>query len=178
MGYRTPITLLVLVGILLGAAYYGWHTVISPATEATTQTPTRTPEPTCVKQKEFHKGQEIKATDIVVNVFNAGTISGLAGDALQALHQRGFRLGIAANPPSKVTASNVTILTNSPQSPEVKLVAGQFIGKVLVRKGPNLAPGMDIVIGQDFKGIADKAPTTLRLKHDVTTCLHLVTPPA
>ncbi len=179
MAVRTPITLLVLVGILLGAAYYGWQTVINPATEATTtQGPTHASKPTCVKQKQFLKGQEIKAADIVVNVFNAGTISGLAGDALSALHQKGFQMGIAANPPGGVGATNVTVLTDSPQSPEVRLVVSQFLGKVLVRKGPNLAPGIDVVIGQDFKGIAEKAPTTLRLSHDVTTCLHLVTPAA
>lgn len=177
MAVRTPVTLLVLVGILLGAAYYGWQTVVSPATDTSTANgPTHASKPTCVRHKRFLKGQEIRAADIVVNVFNAGTVSGLAGDALTALHQKGFGMGIAANPPHGVTASNVTILTNSPGSPEVKLVANQFIGKVLVRRGPSLAPGIDVVIGQDFKGIAKKAPNMLRLSHDVTTCLHLVTP--
>ena len=30
MNWKTPITLLVLLGILLGAAFYGWQTIIAP----------------------------------------------------------------------------------------------------------------------------------------------------
>ena len=30
MNWRTPITMVVLLGVLLGAAYYGWNTIVTP----------------------------------------------------------------------------------------------------------------------------------------------------
>ena len=46
MQWRTPITLVVLLVILLGAAYYGWQTVVNPTNDAgtTTTRPRRPPE--------------------------------------------------------------------------------------------------------------------------------------
>ena len=76
MGWKTPVTLLVLLGVLLGAAYYGYHTVISPATGDDTST--NPPGKKCTKQRVFHRGQTIVSKDVLVNVYNAGSIAGLA----------------------------------------------------------------------------------------------------
>jgi hypothetical protein len=165
---RTPITLVVLLVVLVGAAYYGWQTVISPATEDKKE-PTVT-APTCDDVEKFHKGQVIQAKDIAVNVYNAGLIANLASETLAKLSNRGFEPGIADNAPANVTASNVTILTDNRKAPQVQLVAKQFQGAIRYAKGNDLDPGIDVVVGDDFQGVNPGAKRSLRVKRDVTTC--------
>jgi hypothetical protein len=181
--WRTPITLAVLVVILLGAAYYGWQTVVNPATDANgSTTPTRThgtppPKQVCVQRKTYPKGAHVAAGFFRVNVYNASAVSGRAGDVLSALHSRGFRLGIAANPPAGVTATNVSILTLTPDAPRVTLLAEQFKGKVKLVPGPALAIGFDVVLGPDFAGLAPGAPSSLTLTKAVKVCTKFKTEP-
>jgi hypothetical protein len=166
---RTPITLVVLFVVLMGAAYYGWQTVISPGTEDH-DPPATSSKPKCENVEEFHKGQLIRSKDVLVNVYNAGRISGLASDTLSELSDRGFNPGVSDNAPAAVTASNVTILTSSRQSPLVQLVAQQFQGVVKYAKGRGLDPGVDIIVGDDFQGLNVSAKTSLRVKRSISTC--------
>jgi hypothetical protein len=170
VGWRTPITLLVLLGVLFGAGYYGYRTVISPNTD---KDKSSGPTTTCTKQRVFHRGQKIVSKDILVNVYNAGSIANLAGDTLVALHGSGFLRGVAANAPSGISATNVTILTRHSRFPQVRLVARQFKGHVVIRKGRPLAAGIDVVVGDDFKGMKAHAVRSLRLGHVVRTCTHI-----
>ena len=177
MQWRTPITLAVLLMILLGAAYYGWQTVVDPATDSgasTTPTPSTTSQTTkqvCLQKKTYPKGATIRATSFKVNVYNAGGISGQAGDVLTSLHSNGFQEGVAANPPPTVMATNVSILTSTPNSPLARLVQEQFKGKVRLVPGPNLAVGVDIVIGANFIGVNPSAPNVLTLQERATVCV-------
>jgi LytR cell envelope-related transcriptional attenuator len=169
VSWKTPVTLVVLLGVLLGAAYYGWRTIISPATSDATQQ-THRDGPKCTKKQAYHKGQTIKAKDIIVNVYNAGAIAGLADQTLTTLANKGFRSGVADNAPGGVSATNVTILTSDKQSPQVQLVAHQFKGKVVISKGPPLAAGIDVIVGDSFAGTKDGAKVYLTLHHSITTC--------
>lgn len=185
MQWRTPITLAVLIVILLGGAFYGWHTIVTPVTSSGASTPTPKPKPhkpatkqVCVKHKTYPKGAQVAAASFKVNVYNAGGISGKAGDVLATLQNRGFRQGVAANPPLGVTATNVTILTYAPNQPQVRLVQQQFRGPVRVLPGPNLAPGVDIVVGASYQGLASGAPTKLTITKPTTVCVTWVTKPA
>lgn len=184
MQWRSPITLAVLLAVLLGAAYYGWHAVVAPVTESSSdETPPssqhkkREPTPTqvCTKRKTYPKGAEIRAESFRVNVYNAGGVSGQAGDVLAALMSRGFREGVAANPPAGVTATNVTILTPSPVPPQAKLVQEQFKGTVKLLPGPNLAAGVDVVVGPGYQGLTQDAPTSLTLHQSTTGCVESAT---
>jgi LytR cell envelope-related transcriptional attenuator len=177
--WRTPITLAVLLVILLGAAYYGWQTVVDPpSTSDTAKTPpkkshkpsTPPPKPVCLAKKTYPKGFTVHAGAFKVNVYNAGGVSGQAGDVLTALHSNGFREGVADNPPAGVTADNVSILTPTQNSPIARLVQEQFKGKVLLVPGPNLGIGVDIVIGSNFVGVDPSAPDTLTLTDRATVC--------
>jgi LytR cell envelope-related transcriptional attenuator len=170
VGWRTPITLLVLLGVLLGAGYYGYRTVISPSTD---KDKSAGPTATCTKQRVFHRGQKIVSRDIVVNVYNAGSIANLASDTLAGLHNNGFLRGVATNAPSGISATNVSILTRQARLPQVRLVARQFKGHVKFRKSRPLAAGIDVVVGDGFKGMKDHAAKSLRLSHVVRTCTHL-----
>jgi LytR cell envelope-related transcriptional attenuator len=171
VSWKTPITLLVLLGVLLGAAYYGWKTIISPATgddNTSQQTPHH--KPTCVDKHVYHKGLKVKSKTITINVYNAGAISGLADQTLSALGGKGFRPGVADNAPSGVSATNVTILTSEKQAPQVQLVASQFKGRVAYATGPALAAGIDVVVGNDFVGTNPNAKKYLTLHQPLRTC--------
>lgn len=169
MNLRTPVTLFVLVMVLLGAAYYGWQTVISPATEDDKTTASKR-KPACDDVEQFRKGQVIRSDDVLVNVYNAGSIEGLAGDTLDKLKRRGFGAGVADNAPAGLSATNVTIITRSRNSPPVRLVAKQFNGHVQYVAGRPLEPGVDVVVGDDFAGIDSSAATKLRVTEAVETC--------
>jgi LytR cell envelope-related transcriptional attenuator len=169
--WKTPITLLVLLVLLLGGAFYGWKTIISPATEDKTSSSNNKPTPDkCERVEQFHRGQLIRADDVVVNVYNAGDVANLAEETLQDLKARGFKSGVFDNAPSRVSATNVTIITQGKLSPQVHLVAKQFKGKVQYAKGASINTGIDIVVGNDFAGIDHKAKKVLKLKKDVSTC--------
>jgi hypothetical protein len=171
VGWRTPITLLVLLGVLLGAGYYGYRTVISPNTDDNNKS--SGPTATCTKHRVFHRGQKILSKDILVNVYNAGSIANLATDTLAGLHDNGFLRGVAANAPSGISATNVSILTRQARLPQARLVAQQFKGHVVIRQAHPLAAGIDVVVGDDFQGMMDHAARSLRLSHVVRTCTDL-----
>jgi hypothetical protein len=69
-----------------------------------------------------------------------------------------------------VSASNVTIITQGKLTPQVRLVAQQFKGEIRYSHGNPIDTGIDVVVGDQFKGIDAKAKKTLRLKRDVSTC--------
>jgi hypothetical protein len=176
--WRTPITLAVLVVIVLGAAYYGWHTVVSPVTSSDEGSPTPTRHTNhqrthlvCTQKKTYPKGTQIGAGSFKVNVYNASAVSGRAAEVLAALVNNGFQSGVAANPPTSVTATNVTILTRTPNSPRVQLVKQQFKGPVKLVPGPELAVGIDVVLGAEFQGVAPDAPGTYTVAKATTICL-------
>ncbi len=171
MSWKTPITLLVLLGVLLGAGYYGWRTIISPATGDAGSTNQPHHHGThCAKRQAFHKGQKFKSKDIIVNVYNAGAIPNLAGDTLAKLGAKGFKQGVADNAPSGVGAANVTILTSDRRLPQVQLVASQFKGRVTYTSGPALAAGIDVIVGDSFVGADPSARKYLTLHHAISTC--------
>jgi hypothetical protein len=170
VSWKTPITLLVLLVLLLGGALYGWKTIISPATDDNTAAGKTKPTDKCEQVQQFHRGQLIRAHDVVVNVYNAGSIANLADDTLQGLEARGFKSGVFDNAPSGVSATNVTIITQGKMTPQVQLVAKQFKGKVDYARHTPIDTGIDVVVGDDFKGIDKKAKKALRLKKDVSTC--------
>ena len=131
---------------------------------------TKTRAPGCQRTVELRKGQRIKASDIKVNVYNAGSIAGLADNTLHDLHDQGFRRGTAENAPAGVSAHNVTILTDYKKSPQVALLASQFRGRVRITSGPALAEGVDVIVGNSFKGIASGAKKSLRLEKRLRLC--------
>ncbi len=168
MNWKTPITLVVLLGLLLGAAFYGWQTIISPDETEKAPAASGTPPP-CERRASFKKGQTIRAQDITVNVYNAGIVSGLAGNTLSALVGRGFKGGISDNAPRAQSAGNVTIMTDVPRSPKVRLVRMQFQGPLRVVSG-ELGVGVDVIVGDEFRGVDPNAATVIRLRRNISSC--------
>ena len=162
--------MLVLLGILMGAAWFGWSTVSSDDDDDDTP---RASEPTgdrCLSRQTYKKGTKIKAKTITVSVYNAGVVTGLADETLEDLVDKGFRRGAAANAPSGLTATNVTILTATRNSPQVELVSRQFRGKVRILEGDVIRPGVNVLVGDNFRGVDDGAKRRLVLDRKVRTC--------
>lgn len=153
--FATPVTLLLLVGVLALGAWWGYKAVITP-------TPP-TPPPPCVQKTV---GKALKSTDVTVNVYNGGGVRGAAGDVSKVLVSRGFIKGKVENADDNKTTYVIGADVNNP---EVKLVAAQFV-KVEVRADQRPDHTVDVVIGRAKPELATKAPTTLPVQSD-TVCL-------
>ena len=163
---RTLITLVVLLGILVAGAYYGWRGLTADLTTTTQPAPTTTttPSPTCTPEPPS-PGKRLTTHQVRVSVFNAGGITGLADQTLSDLHAQGFREGTADNAPEGSAVEAVQVWDARPDSPQARLVALQFEGEVQrVRSTTDLGPGIDVVIGDNFPGLKDTAPRSLQVE--------------
>lgn len=154
---RTPLTLLILLGLLVYGAYWGWTKVAAP--------PPPPPQPTCVPQK-VAKG-ELKADQVTVNVYNGGKVRGLAGQVARDLQQAGFQRGRVSNTKEHVT--DTVVVGASKTNPEVKLVAG-FFKKATIRADHRKDGSVDVLVGDKFGGFNAKAKTSVAVKTE-TVCL-------
>lgn len=164
----TAVTLLVLTGILVLGAVWGWKALFA---EIPDREPVRAePSPSCSVQR-LEPGQKVAARQIRVSVFNAGTRSGLAGDTLRALVGRGFLAGDAGNAPSDADVRTVEVWSTTENDPRARLVALQFGKKVQVRfSDEDLGPGIDVVVGDRFRALV-RAPRSLVVRKPQEVCV-------
>lgn len=154
---RTPITLLILLGVLCYGAWWGYTNVLKP-------TPPVPPTP-CVPQRV--SGGELRSSQVTVSVYNGGSKKGLAGDVGRSLRQRGFKVPKTTNTGQKI--QKTVILGAGAKNPEVLLVKGFFKGaQVRVDKRPDHS--VDVLVGNDYGGFNKKASKTLAVKAR-TVCL-------
>lgn len=166
----TAITLLVLCGILAAGAVYGWNQLFAEVPEPGASA-TEEPSPTCTT-KTVAPGQRLTTRQVRVSVFNAGTVSGKAGDTLTALNRRGFLTGEDGNAPEDVSVQKVQVWTTVRNDPEAQLVARQFGKKVrIVVSEQDLGPGVDVLVGNKLNGLAKKAPRSIKVDSKQSVCL-------
>ena len=164
MRWRTPITLLVLLGVVVGAGWYGWEQFNDPVENPFAE------QPRCTDEK-FAEGDRLEADQVQVNVYNAGNVEGLATTTMDQLRRRGFLEGTAENAPSDVSVDDVAIYDRQPESAAVRLVKKQFTGRVEVLQRPDIADGIDIVVGSRFSGIDSKAKTDVQISAEEDICV-------
>ncbi len=135
------------------------------------------PAPTC-ENKTVAAGGELTSNLVTVNVFNASARSGLANRVNINLQRNGFLGGEIGNDQSAAKPAPVTILTNNPDDPQVKLVAAQFKNKVAYA-APDITVkrGVVIVIGDDFSNLKSEPPRSVVAATEVTTCVPVVALP-
>ena len=90
---------------------------------------------------------------------------------MAALSDKGFKKGQVTNAPAGVTASNVTILTTDKLIPQVQLAASQFKGPIKYEDTADIAPGINIIVGDNFIGLNTNAKKHIVLKKSVKVCL-------
>ncbi len=135
------------------------------------------PPPTC-ENKTVAAGDELTSNLVTVNVFNASKRSGLANRVNINLQRNGFLGGEIGNDASAAKPAAVTILTNDPDDPQVKLVAAQFKNKVAYA-APDITVdrGVVIVVGDDYSSLKSEPPNSVVAKTAVTTCVPVVALP-
>jgi hypothetical protein len=161
---RTLVTLLVLAGLVLLSAMWGWSQVTEPF-------PGRVDSPPCVS-RPLDKGEKVFPQDILVNVLNAGERNGLAGTVLRQLQAAGFTSGVTRNAPASTEVAKVEIWSKHPGGPDILLLKS-WLGpgtKVVSRGGQY--PGLVVVVGDEFHQLA-KGKKSLRANGPATIC----TPP-
>jgi hypothetical protein len=159
---RTPVTLLILFGVLLYGAWWGYNNIIKPI-------PALPPEP-CVDQS-VAKGQ-LKSSQIVVRVYNGGDRKGLAADVGRSLRGKGFRVTLTTNTVEKI--QKTVIVGADANYPEVKFVK-TFFKEAVVRPDKRVDRSVDVLVGNKYGGFNKDANATYQV--DATTiCLPSQTP--
>ena len=156
---RTPVTLLLMLGLLAFAARWGYLNAISAPTSPRGPTP-------CVERTLPRN--RLASRQVVVRVFNGGGRVGLAADVGRELRERGFRVPLTGNTGEKVRRTVVVGATV--RSPEVLLVKA-FFDDAEVRAEPagKVDGTVDVLVGTRYGGMR-AARTTLRVKSGVA-CL-------
>jgi hypothetical protein len=162
----TGITLLVLICILAAGAWVGTQSLLAPLPSENSAEPT----PSCAT-KSLRKGQRISTRQVVVSVYNAGTRAGLADTTMSVLTNRGFDRGSVGNAPAGSGVKVAQVWTTRRQDAAARLVALQFGPAIKVKiKRVDLGPGVDVVVGNDFRKLA-AARRTLVVRSTQTACL-------
>lgn len=161
---RTPLTLLILLGVLVYGAWWGYNNIIKP-------TPALPPTP-CVNQS-VPKGQ-LQPAQVVVRVYNGGDRKGLAAEVGRSLRGKGFRVTLTTNTVEKV--SKTVIVGAAAKDPEVLFVKSFFTDAV-VRADQRADHTVDVLVGNRYGGFNKKAKTTYTVPGG-TVCLPSQSPTA
>jgi hypothetical protein len=167
----TAITMVALCGLLALGLAVGVKTLFKPVPSLGLG-PAAAPSPTCDAQK-VDKGDRVRATQIEVSVFNAGSRLGLAGDTLDQLGNRGFRKGEIGNAPSGAKVKHLQVWTIEKHDAGARLVAMQFGPHVKVHvksKSQDLGPGVDVIVGDGFRGLVH-APRFVKVSKPQELCV-------
>lgn len=125
--------------------------------------------PSCETHR-VEAGTPVKAADVMVSVYNAGTRSGWANRALSQLEQRGFAPGTQGNAPDDIKVDHARVWALNPANPAVQLVARQFGPRTPVVKGqPDFGVGIVVVVGNNFQALA-KAPLQVVARRPAEIC--------
>ncbi|NDL61004.1 LytR C-terminal domain-containing protein [Phytoactinopolyspora mesophila] len=146
---RTAITLLVLVGFVVGAAWYSWNNVVL-ADDDTGDAPRA--EPTCVP---------VTATDapepdsIEVNIYNSTTRRGLAGDVAAEMSDRGFTILDVANDPLDSNVEGTAEVRSSADQEVAASVVAALVPDAVLVSDDRSSDAVDLVLGEQFDELID-----------------------
>lgn len=175
MNVRTPLTLAALVAILIGGSVVGWG--LATEEMPSLRDSTASDDPTCT-DTTFNSGSTLESDAVTVNVVNAGSVSGLAGETLRDLQAKGFIGGGATNGRARIPNDNALVTAADPRSAPVRLVKRQLRGVVLSRVAdePDIGTDVNIYIGDRFRGVAPNTRSSLKVRGKTTVCVPLEEP--
>jgi len=139
---RSTLTLVFMVALLAGAAFWGWGAATEPL-------PGAQDLPVC-EDTAVEPGQKVYPDQVTVSVFNASSRSGLADRTMQLFVDEGYSEGDSGNAPRGTTVAHSQIWTSDRKSPAVRLIAGRLGPESSVVKGEQLGVGVVVVVGEDF----------------------------
>ncbi|MEL4503542.1 LytR C-terminal domain-containing protein [Luteococcus sp. H138] len=154
--FGTPITLLVLLGILFFGARWGYKNVVAPAPPA--------PLIPCTEQSV---GKALTTGHVSVKIFNGGTKAGLASTVATRMKAAGFKVIKTGN--TGIEVSTTQIIGADVNNPEVKLVSGFFKGAEVKADG-RADHTVEVLVGNKETGFNAKAPSSIAVDTP-TVCL-------
>lgn len=158
---RGPLTMVVLLGLLVGAAWFGYGTVMGEFE----------PEPVRVCNTPGPGGkQQVAASDITVNVYNAGEQYGLAGRVAEDLRERGFQVGEVANDPTSSDVDTFEIRARADNAPEVLVLRQHIGGKIEVTEDGRNSYAVDLVLGDKFDALGKAPKRVVTVESPLATC--------
>lgn len=161
--WQTPVTLLVLLGILVGGAWWGWTSL----TESTA-------EPNCTVQKL--PDNRLLPKQVVVNVYNGGAKAGTAARVAADLKKRGFNIGKVANEPNGEKVATLAVRGAAAKAPEVTLVAGQLLQKAPIVADERPDHTVDLILGKGYTKTRPKGLPSVTVPGEGTACIPNVKP--
>jgi hypothetical protein len=164
----TGITLLVLLVVLGVMAVYGFKSALAPLPSGPSAA-----KPTC-SDTERQVKNFLRRKDVQVSVYNAGSRNGLASQTLDKLEVAGFAGGNAGNAPGTADVRRAAVWTTQPNDTSARLVALALGPRTPIEvTETDLGPGIDVIVGNKFKGLNKKAPERIRLPRAVETCIEV-----
>ncbi|PZF83601.1 LytR C-terminal domain-containing protein [Jiangella anatolica] len=146
---RTSATLLILIGVVIGAAWYSWSNVVDEGETSAASSgepcalgvPTAAPAP----------------ADVLVNVYNSTDRNGLASAIAREVRGRGFTVVDVDNDPlDRTIAGTAEVRSRPDDQAAAELVATMVPGAVYVPDERTEAT-IDLVLGEAFEALADPA---------------------
>lgn len=163
----TGITLVVLCVIVAFGAIIGSNALFAPLPGAEDES-TAAASPTCETSPK--KRERLSSDEVTVNVFNAGTRSGLAGATVDAFRLRGFRGGLIGNAPDGAKVRRAQVWIADGEEAAGRLVARQLGPRTpVVTPDEDLGDGIDVVVGNGFRALV-RAPRSIVVKVDTSGC--------
>ena len=165
-GIRTTLVILVLGLVLVGVAAWGFQRATEPF-------PGKADAPKCLPA-EVAQGEKVFTDQVTVSVYNASERNGLAGRTMGQLEEVGFGTGDTGNAPRDTEVRYAEIWTETPQAPDVLLVAAHLGPNTEIVRRNSRGVGVTVMVGQTFEELV-RAPRKLRAGEDATICSPPVT---
>lgn len=173
---KGAVTLTVLTVLFVVGVVAGFRLVTSPIPKLDLESDGS--EPIC-RDVTLEPGSKLSTEQVTVDVYNAGSVSGLASQTQRRLGRYGYQRGVIGNADDlDVSARNVTIVAQDPDGAMAKLVRGQFRGRVRVEKGDVSENGsVAVVVGEKFVGLDRKARSTVPVNKKLDICVPIEATP-
>ncbi len=146
---RTSVTLLVLIGVVIGAAWYSWANLVEDDESAAGSTgqPCAPGQPTAAPAP----------AEVQVNVYNSTDRSGLASAVARLVRERGFVVVDVDNDPMERSITGTAeVRSRADDQAAAELVATLVPGAVYVPDERTEAT-IDLVLGDAFEALSDPA---------------------
>jgi hypothetical protein len=161
--WRTPITMVVLLGILVGGIWWGWNSLTNSSAGQN-----------CVQQTL--PNNRLVPKQVVINVYNGGAKAGTAARTADELQKRGFNIGKIANEPKGDKVDAVAVRGATGDAPELKLVSGQLNQKAVPVADNRPDHTVDLVLGPRYNRLATKGIPSIAVPANSVVCLPSIRP--